>query len=200
MNLVAFSFGCAGGWPSVAGPQLRAVGVSEEGLSWAASIVWPAGMVGAALFGTLTERWGRRLSALLVTAPLAAGWAVLILPEFMADFAGPATATNATAVNATVGDMIASDGVLQAAASTDLLLGVVLLARVLIGVGMGGVLIVCPMYVGEVVEDCLRGQLGSYLALFINAGILYVYAVGAQVMSGCCRGPVWAQAPWTGVF
>lgn len=172
VNVIAFTFGAAGGWPSVAGPQLHSVGVSDEGLSWVAAVVWPAGMVGAALFGPLTERWGRRLSALLVAAPLAIGWAVLILPGFMVDFTAVPVAANATAD---------ADAVLEAPTSTDLLLGVVLVGRALLGVGMGGVLIVCPMYVGEVVEDGLRGQLGSYMALFINAGILYVYAVGAQV-------------------
>lgn len=144
MNLIAFSFGCAVGWPSVAGPVLQTRGYSEESLSWVAAVVWPAGMVGAALFGPLTERYGRRLAALLVAAPLVAGWAALIC-----DWGLPA----------------------------------VLLGRALLGVGMGGVLIVCPMYVGEIVEDSLRGQLSSYMPLFINAGILYSYAVGALVSS-----------------
>ncbi|XP_034231489.1 solute carrier family 2, facilitated glucose transporter member 8-like [Thrips palmi] len=181
VNLIAFSFGAAAGWSSVAGPQLLSIGVSEEALSWVAAIVWPAGMVGAALFGPLTERWGRRLSGLLVAVPLVAGWAALILPAFWTDFTAKDTATAITITNVTAGATSAvADGVLEAAPSTDLVLAVVILGRVLLGVGMGGTLIVCPMYVGEVVEDNLRGQLGSYMPLFINAGILYVYAVGAQ--------------------
>lgn len=179
VNLLAFSFGCTCGWPSVGGPQLRRQGVSEEALSWLAALVWPAGLVGAALFGPLTDRLGRRLSALLVAVPLAVGWAVLIVPQFWFD----ATDGILAVVNATAN---ASEAAVETVAeavesNVELALWVTVLGRVLQGVGMGGVLIVCPMYVGEVVEDSLRGQLGSYMALFISTGILYVYAVGAVV-------------------
>ncbi|KAK3911175.1 Facilitated trehalose transporter Tret1 [Frankliniella fusca] len=178
VNLVAFSFGCACGWPSVAGPVLSALGCSDEALSWVAAVVWPAGLVGAALFGPLTERLGRRLSALFVAVPLTTGWLLLVLPELwvaMDDVVAHAAAANSSAPASTAEvSVLLDDGV-------DKVLMCVLAGRAALGVGMGGVLIVCPMYVGEVVEDALRGQLGSYMPLFINAGILYVYALGAQV-------------------
>ncbi|XP_026281486.1 facilitated trehalose transporter Tret1 [Frankliniella occidentalis] len=176
VNLIAFSFGCACGWPSVAGPRLSALGCSEEALSWVAAVVWPAGLVGAALFGPLTERLGRRLSALLVAVPLAAGWLILLLPQLWRDMDAAVAVEAEDAVNATSAEpVMLEDG------GVDNILMSVLAGRAILGVGMGGVLIVCPMYVGEVVEDALRGQLGSYMPLFINAGILYVYALGAQV-------------------
>ncbi|XP_069693163.1 facilitated trehalose transporter Tret1-like [Periplaneta americana] len=60
-------------------------------------------------------------------------------------------------------------------------IGLICFARVLLGVGVGMVFTVVPIYVGEISEDRVRGALGSFLQLFIVAGLLYVYCIGPYV-------------------
>lgn len=64
------------------------------------------------------------------------------------------------------------------------------LARLIMGFGVGFVMTVQPMYVGEIATDDSRGALGSLMQLFIVAGILYVYAIGPFVsymtLQMCC--------------
>lgn len=50
--------------------------------------------------------------------------------------------------------------------------------RFLLGFG-SGCFIVGPLYVTETVRDSLRGTLGSFVILFMNAGVVYAYALGA---------------------
>ncbi|XP_059610133.1 facilitated trehalose transporter Tret1 [Phlebotomus argentipes] len=54
-------------------------------------------------------------------------------------------------------------------------------ARFLQGFGVGFVMTVQTMYIGEIASDQFRGALGSLMQLFIVAGILYVYAIGPYV-------------------
>lgn len=51
-------------------------------------------------------------------------------------------------------------------------------ARILSGLGVGGVFTVMPMYLGEIAEDSNRGALGSVLNCFICAGLFFSYCVG----------------------
>nr|CAD7570005.1 unnamed protein product [Timema californicum] len=51
--------------------------------------------------------------------------------------------------------------------------------RLFLGFGGAGNTILCPLYVMEIVEDDIRGSLGTYLVLFTNAGILFAYVMGS---------------------
>uniref|UniRef100_U5ESS0 Facilitated trehalose transporter Tret1 n=1 Tax=Corethrella appendiculata TaxID=1370023 RepID=U5ESS0_9DIPT len=57
----------------------------------------------------------------------------------------------------------------------------ILVARLFQGFGVGFVMTVQTMYIGEIAEDSVRGALGSFMQLFIVTGILYVYCVGPYV-------------------
>lgn len=59
--------------------------------------------------------------------------------------------------------------------------GAVLAARLIQGFGVGFVMTVQTMYIGEIASDQYRGALGSLMQLCIVAGILYVYCVGPYV-------------------
>jgi SP family facilitated glucose transporter-like MFS transporter 8 len=58
----------------------------------------------------------------------------------------------------------------------------ILVARFLAGLSTGGILLLVPIYVGEISEDCIRGTLASYLAIFANAGVLFSYVVGSYTL------------------
>lgn len=57
----------------------------------------------------------------------------------------------------------------------------ILAARLLQGFGVGFVMTVQTMYIGEIASNEYRGALGSLMQLCIVTGILYVYAVGPYV-------------------
>lgn len=54
-------------------------------------------------------------------------------------------------------------------------------ARLMQGLGVGFVMTVQTMYIGEISSDDCRGALGSFMQLGIVIGILYVYCVGPYV-------------------
>ncbi|CAH0555873.1 unnamed protein product [Brassicogethes aeneus] len=53
-----------------------------------------------------------------------------------------------------------------------------LLARLVVGLGVGGVFTVLPMYLSEIATDANRGVLGASMNCFICFGIFFSYAVG----------------------
>uniref|UniRef100_A0A2M4A0I2 Facilitated trehalose transporter Tret1 n=1 Tax=Anopheles triannulatus TaxID=58253 RepID=A0A2M4A0I2_9DIPT len=57
----------------------------------------------------------------------------------------------------------------------------VLIARFLQGLGVGFVMTVQTMYIGEIASNEYRGALGSLMQLCIVTGILYVYSIGPFV-------------------
>lgn len=59
--------------------------------------------------------------------------------------------------------------------------GVLLAARLIQGFGVGFVMTVQTMYIGEIATDEYRGALGSLMQLCIVSGILYVYSIGPYV-------------------
>lgn len=59
--------------------------------------------------------------------------------------------------------------------------GAVLAARLIQGFGVGFVMTVQTMYIGEIASNEYRGALGSLMQLCIVTGILYVYSVGPYV-------------------
>uniref|UniRef100_T1DE67 Facilitated trehalose transporter Tret1 n=1 Tax=Psorophora albipes TaxID=869069 RepID=T1DE67_9DIPT len=60
-------------------------------------------------------------------------------------------------------------------------IGVLLAARLIQGFGVGFVMTVQTMYIGEIASNEYRGALGSLMQLCIVTGILYVYSVGPYV-------------------
>jgi sugar porter (SP) family MFS transporter len=54
-------------------------------------------------------------------------------------------------------------------------------ARFLIGVAVGGLFTVLPMYIGEIAEDTNRGGLGSVMNIFITSGTLLSYGIGPYI-------------------
>lgn len=66
--------------------------------------------------------------------------------------------------------------------------GLVLAARLIQGFGVGFVMTVQTMYIGEIASNEYRGALGSLMQLCIVSGILYVYVIGPYVS--------WAALQW----
>jgi MFS family permease len=56
-----------------------------------------------------------------------------------------------------------------------------LIGRALVGMCAGCFCILSPIYIGEIAEKEIRGELGSYFQLMITLGILFVYAVGSVI-------------------
>lgn len=52
------------------------------------------------------------------------------------------------------------------------------IARLFCGLAVGGVFTVLPMYIGEISDNEVRGQLGSFMQLFIVLGLLLSFVVG----------------------
>lgn len=55
------------------------------------------------------------------------------------------------------------------------------IARVIHGVGISFTLCIVPVYVGEIVEDRIRGGVSAAIIMFLSLGILYVYIIGPYV-------------------
>ncbi|KAJ9599663.1 hypothetical protein L9F63_026488, partial [Diploptera punctata] len=55
----------------------------------------------------------------------------------------------------------------------------IFIARFIVGISIGGILTIMPIYVGEISEVHVRGTLGTILSVLGNGGILFSYAVGA---------------------
>lgn len=54
-------------------------------------------------------------------------------------------------------------------------------ARFLVGVGVGGVFTVLPMYMGEIATDSNRGALGSLMNVLLCFGLVFSYSLGPFV-------------------
>ena len=53
--------------------------------------------------------------------------------------------------------------------------------RFLIGIGGGGFCISAPQYSAEIAEKEIRGIIGTFFQILINAGILFVYCIGPYI-------------------
>ncbi|CAI6366227.1 unnamed protein product [Macrosiphum euphorbiae] len=54
-------------------------------------------------------------------------------------------------------------------------------ARLIAGTCLGSITATVPMYIGEIAEKSIRGELCSYVQLNVTLGILYVYSIGPFV-------------------
>ncbi|XP_053681314.1 facilitated trehalose transporter Tret1 [Anopheles nili] len=63
----------------------------------------------------------------------------------------------------------------------------VMVARLIQGLGVGFVMTVQTMYIGEIASAEYRGALGSLMQLCIVTGILYVYSIGPYVSYGALQ-------------
>lgn len=57
----------------------------------------------------------------------------------------------------------------------------IIIARIFCGLSAGGCFAVVPMYVKEISQDNIRGQLGSLLIMFQNIGVLIMFILGAYL-------------------
>lgn len=55
------------------------------------------------------------------------------------------------------------------------------ISRCILGIALGGVFTVIPMYVGEIADDSNRGALGSAMNVFLCLGLLFSYSLGPYV-------------------
>lgn len=55
------------------------------------------------------------------------------------------------------------------------------IARFMLGLGVGCVFTVVPMYIGEIAETETRGFLGCMMGMFLSTGLLFVYSIGPLV-------------------
>ncbi|KAL5241840.1 hypothetical protein ACI65C_009250 [Semiaphis heraclei] len=58
-------------------------------------------------------------------------------------------------------------------------------ARLIAGTCLGGITATVPMYIGEISEKSIRGELCSYVQVNVTLGILYVYSIGPFVNYAC---------------
>lgn len=159
-NISAFAVGTCLGWTSPVAPKLKATDPIDSPLDRPIT--------------TEEDAWISSLVALgALVAPFVAGpladrigrkWVLLSSSVFF--------------VFAYILMMIASE------------IWILYLGRLIQGFGVGFVMTVQPMYVGEIATDAVRGATGSLMQLFIVSGILYVYAIGPYVsyvaLQWCC--------------
>lgn len=53
--------------------------------------------------------------------------------------------------------------------------------RFLTGFSSGSYSVIVPLYTSEIAEKEIRGTLGTYFQLQVNAGILFTYVIGSYV-------------------
>ncbi|ALC47794.1 CG1213, partial [Drosophila busckii] len=159
-NLSAFVVGTCLGWTSPIGPKLKSNDISDSPLDRPITNDEDAWISSLIAIGALI--------APFVAGPLAdrigRKWVLLSSSVFF--------------VLAFLLNMVASE------------VWILYLSRLIQGFGVGFVMTVQPMYVGEIATDNVRGATGSLMQLFIVSGILYVYAIGPfvsyQALQWCC--------------
>ncbi|XP_018576207.1 facilitated trehalose transporter Tret1-like isoform X2 [Anoplophora glabripennis] len=55
----------------------------------------------------------------------------------------------------------------------------VVAGRFFAGIGLGGICVVAPMYIGEISEPSNRGMFGSFFQMFLSCGILFTCIIGS---------------------
>lgn len=54
-------------------------------------------------------------------------------------------------------------------------------ARAFAGITLGSLFIVLPLFVTDMADDRVRGQLNAFMTVFFNAGMLFAFVIGQQV-------------------
>lgn len=104
MNLLAVSHGCAAGWLSPFIPYFKSSDshlssgpVTPEDISWIGSLLCIGGFFGTIAFGTITEKFGKRVALFLLVIPHLSFWCLvffsthayhLYLARFLAGITG----------------------------------------------------------------------------------------------------------------
>lgn len=60
---------------------------------------------------------------------------------------------------------------------------VLIVGRIIQGIGIGGISVVAPLYLGEIAHPAHRGRIVAAYQLLINTGILFAYLVNAMFLS-----------------
>lgn len=58
-------------------------------------------------------------------------------------------------------------------------LWLIMVARFVVGIGVGATCVLIPMYVSEIAETSARGTLGAMLQVFLTVGILLAFVLGS---------------------
>nr|CAD7603035.1 unnamed protein product [Timema genevievae] len=180
-TLTAFSAGTALGWTSPAIPILQHDTAGNGGLtmkeaSWTGALLSLGAVLGAPPTGYLMGRYGRKMAKIhqnlefeffddhhtfststltAFCAGTALGWTSPAIPILQHDTAGNG---GLTPEEASWTGALLSLGAVLGAPPTGYLMG-----RLLAGMGLGGVVIAAPIYVTEIAEDSIRGELGGIL-------------------------------------
>ncbi|PSN47389.1 hypothetical protein C0J52_11155 [Blattella germanica] len=164
-TLGAMAAGCVLGWTSPALPQMQMSGngsvhaeVTDDEASWIGSLVAVGALLGALPAGFLADLIGRRLFLLSLGIPFTLGWCLILLAHHIHQYTQ-------------------YEGCLKPGTFA---------ARFILGLAVGAVTVVVPLYNNEIAEDSVRGALGAYLQFMITTGILWVYVFGALVRYDCC--------------
>ncbi|CAB3246541.1 unnamed protein product [Arctia plantaginis] len=140
-----FIYGTATGWISpnkallMSNDSPSGSPISEEEVSWMASVIFILAPVSVFIYGVATDKFGRKKTLLCVAVPMTLGWAIKLISAHPIALIG---------------------------------------ARALIGFGMGGGFVVCPLYVKEISEDSIRGMTGTFVVFSQTLGNLLVFILG----------------------
>uniref|UniRef100_A0A1Y9H2R2 Facilitated trehalose transporter Tret1 n=1 Tax=Anopheles dirus TaxID=7168 RepID=A0A1Y9H2R2_9DIPT len=157
VNLASVMVGTALGWTSPVGPKLASKDTTPlETIPSVSESSWIASLVA---MGALIGAYGSAVSAPFIAGPLA-----------------ERIGRKYTLLGSSVFFIVSFILLLTAHTVVQ-----VLVARFLQGLGVGFVMTVQTMYIGEIASSEYRGALGSLMQLCIVTGILYVYSIGPYV-------------------
>lgn len=147
VSTLAFMYGITVGWPSPVQPVLQSesspVGkLSDDEISWLASLTFLGGIVGPLFWSRIADRFGRKIGGYLSAGLFLLGYGLT------------AFTTNRHFLMS---------------------------ARFINGLGASGGMIVAPTYISEIAQDGIRGALGSFVMLNLNAGVVFAYGLGAEL-------------------
>ena len=143
------SHGIAIGWLSPSIPYLRSdeshilTGpVTSENVSWIGSLSAVGALVGAVIFGKISQKFGQKLALILLVVPHLSFWAFVYMSTQVYHL---------------------------------------YIARVCAGLTGGGCIRTLSLYITEISEKTVRGELGSYLILFLSAGNMIIFYAGTYL-------------------
>ncbi|VEN34980.1 unnamed protein product [Callosobruchus maculatus] len=161
VSLGAFCAGTVLSWTSPALPHILSTEFNSTNLTTEADLEHPHGKPGF----TITPSQGALVGSMLTIGAL-----VCAVPiGYLADKIGRKVTILGLAISFLI------NWVLICLADDFKML---LAARFFAGIGLGGICVVAPMYIGEISESSNRGKFGSFFQLFLSCGILFTCIVG----------------------